>query len=613
MPNTSISFPANPAVNQQYTYGTTTYVWTGTSWMTYIDSASLMPTNPAAMNRQLFSGTGAQTQFTLASNPGALGNGTNIYINGIYQQRNTYTVVGTTLTFSAAPPAGTNNIEVVNFVLSNVSTVDSSFVTYLPTGTGAVTRSASSKFGDTVSVKDFGAVGDGVADDTAAIQAAINALAANQYEKADGLFFPAGIYKITATLNVTLTQASLTLWADTKATLHADVPTGSYVIDVDYSSGATANFVTFNMHGIAISDVVAPLNVKHGIRLRRVLGSKFTQCEFNYLDIAVDMGQDTNLNTFDTCMWRANVTGVKSTSGVANNNTFVNCQWRYHTSTAFDSTGTAGNTIIAGNFEPDNANPVVIAHQMTMVNTRLERNIQGSIIQVHDNNDLAVDVHSDGGTQALPVFNVIGSNNSLKLIGGAAARVVTYGASSSNNSLNIAGRVKAMIGSPAGSSMWISGTDVNNVIMTPASIQSNTDGSLVECLQDNLVPADLTTWTATNCTVTAAGGGYQIVATGAGTASVSYTLVGTYDGLRMALTFRAVNASGQPIVALGVTGASLGGWPESVRKRTIVSQFDYAAAPVTNPVISITLTGTGVGAQCDVWNVRMASNGRIPN
>jgi hypothetical protein len=486
-------------------------------------------------------------------------------------------------------------------------------VTFLAAGTGAVQRTALTKFRDTVSVKDFGAVGDGVADDTAAIQAAINVLAANQYEKADGLFFPAGIYRVTTTLNVTLTQASLTLWADTKATLHADVPNGSYVLDVDYSSGATANFVTFNMHGITISDVVAPLNVKHGIRLRRVLGSKFTQCEFNYLNIAVDMGQDSNLNTFDTCMWRANVTGVKSTSSVANNNTFVNCQWRYHTGTAFDSTGMGGTTIIGGDFEPDNANPVVIAYQMTMINTRLERNVQGSIIDVYSDNDLSVDVHSDGGTQALPVFNVLGSNNKLQLIGGSIARAVTYGASATNNLLNISGRVKAMIGSPAASSMWISGTDVNNVITTNASIQSNTNGSLVECLQDNLVPADLTTWTAANCTVTASGGGYQIVATGAGVPSVSYTVSGTYNGLRMALTFIAMNASGQPIVALGVTGAALGGWPETVRKRTIVAQYDYSAAPILNPVISITLIGSGVGARCDVWNIRMASDGRIPN
>jgi hypothetical protein len=60
---------------------------------------------------QNFTGTGSQTIFTLSS--ASLGeNFTFVYINGVYQQKNTYTVSGTTLTFSQAPPI-TSSIEVM--------------------------------------------------------------------------------------------------------------------------------------------------------------------------------------------------------------------------------------------------------------------------------------------------------------------------------------------------------------------------------------------------------------------------------------------------------------------------------------------------------------------
>jgi len=60
---------------------------------------------------QNFTGTGSQTVFTLSS--ASLGeNFTFVYINGVYQQKNTYTVSGTTLTFSTAPPY-TSTIEVM--------------------------------------------------------------------------------------------------------------------------------------------------------------------------------------------------------------------------------------------------------------------------------------------------------------------------------------------------------------------------------------------------------------------------------------------------------------------------------------------------------------------
>jgi len=78
-------------------------------------------------------------------------------------------------------------------ILSSVNT-DASLVSYTPAGAGAVTTTVQDKLRQTVSVKDFGAVGDGVANDTAAIQAAINTGA--------DVIFPGANYRITAALTV---------------------------------------------------------------------------------------------------------------------------------------------------------------------------------------------------------------------------------------------------------------------------------------------------------------------------------------------------------------------------------------------------------------------------
>ena len=120
-----------------------------------------------------------------------------VYINGVYQHKNTFTVAATALTFSEAPPLGAGNIEVVYYVpLAILEPLDSSLVSYVPVGAGAIERTAQHKLRDTVSVKDFGAVGDGVTDDAVAIQAALDACVGS------GLFFPAGTYIVGSSLNV---------------------------------------------------------------------------------------------------------------------------------------------------------------------------------------------------------------------------------------------------------------------------------------------------------------------------------------------------------------------------------------------------------------------------
>lgn len=78
---------------------------------------------------------------------------------------------------------------------STASGKGAALVGFLQSGTGAVARTAEAKLRDIVSVKDFGAVGDNATDDTAAIQAAWDALYA-----ANGgvLYFPRGTYRVSA-------------------------------------------------------------------------------------------------------------------------------------------------------------------------------------------------------------------------------------------------------------------------------------------------------------------------------------------------------------------------------------------------------------------------------
>ena len=157
-----------------------------------------------------------------------------VFLNGALLQRGAdYTANdGTTVTVVVPLTAGdVVDIRCVNNLASG-NTGQADDISYGQQFPGQVTRSVASKLADVVSVKDFGAVGDGVADDTAAIQAAITHCAGID---APDLFVPPGTYIIDGLL------------LDSTANLRTfgphcpDIVTSRQKVVWQWKSGSTAN------------------------------------------------------------------------------------------------------------------------------------------------------------------------------------------------------------------------------------------------------------------------------------------------------------------------------------------------------------------------------------
>lgn len=150
--------------------------------------------------QEIQTATANQTVFNLATvtyQPGT--NSLTVFVDGVnqYGPGAQYAYVETdsdTVTFVSGLHVGAS-VKFTTSQLNSSGSTDASLVTYTPPFVGGVQTTVENKLAEFVSVKDFGAVGDGVTDDTAAIQNAIDTFEG-------GIFVPKGTYSVLSTITI---------------------------------------------------------------------------------------------------------------------------------------------------------------------------------------------------------------------------------------------------------------------------------------------------------------------------------------------------------------------------------------------------------------------------
>lgn len=261
---------------------------------------------------------------------------------------------------------------------ANISLPDTGTGTYAPGFTGAVaSRLVADKLRESVSVEDFGAAGDGVTDDSAHIQAAINYLASVH---GGVLNFAAKTYAITQTLaittgNITLAGRGGDMPHDGGAnqapatTLKWTNASGAVMVKFESPTGAAnakqyrGGMQGFLLDGSSIATVGLFLHSWYGGQFSEIYVGNVTSSAYKlscYVAGSLAEACDTQYNIFQRCQWRMITSAaVQSADGFlitadtpgggANSsfNTFINCAGETYNGSGWHMGDADNNAFIA--------------------------------------------------------------------------------------------------------------------------------------------------------------------------------------------------------------------------------------------------------------------------
>jgi len=250
-------------------------VYDGVQWVDAGSGGSGSP-GVVTLQRWIKTAIGGETSFSGPDDSAQVLNYTpgleEVFINGVLITRNTDYSATSGISISFSSPLSPGDVITVLGWAPFTTLIDLPFILGAP---GAVQRTVSEKLRDSASVKDFGAIGDGVADDTAAIQAAIDAFKPFPVFATGGveIFFPRGVYRLTNSIDLSGCRGISLSGAGTQVTeLRA---TGNFPVIKSYNTSlvpmadATIKDFTIRGGGNSLSDA-------HGIETLHTNGCRIS-------------------------------------------------------------------------------------------------------------------------------------------------------------------------------------------------------------------------------------------------------------------------------------------------------------------------------------------------
>jgi polygalacturonase len=176
-----------------------------------------------------------------------------------------------------------------------------------------------------INVKDYGAKGDGTTDDTAAIQAADNAIATGGV-----LYFPAGRYVVAATIN----KSPYTVWQGVGNNPYTTSITGTNIrytgegVCIRIAPATQINNCRGHIEGIRLTynGTLGTATTSVGISIDKVIDQIIADCYILSFDVGVDLLASSAATYIERCYIGSGRIGVRST-GCSDN-------WMIHTQTA---------------------------------------------------------------------------------------------------------------------------------------------------------------------------------------------------------------------------------------------------------------------------------------